>query len=74
MMHRVSPQRQAALMLVSSAAISAAGCASPLGRPHYACEGMPGRPLCLSVVEVYQRTEGNGPPPVEVLAREEEAR
>ena len=74
MMHRVSSQRQIALMLVSSAAISALGCASPLGRPHYACEGMPGRPLCLSVVEVYQRTEGNGPPPAEVLAREEDAR
>ena len=47
------------------------GCASPLGRPHFACEGLPSRPLCLSVAEVYQRTEGQGPPPAEVLTRKE---
>jgi hypothetical protein len=47
------------------------GCASPLGRPHFACEGLPSRPLCLSVTEVYQRTEGQGPPPAEVLTRKE---
>jgi len=69
-----SRERRTALMLLSAAAITATGCASPLGRPHYACEGMPGRPLCLSVVEVYQRTEGNGPPPAEVLSRQEDAR
>lgn len=47
------------------------GCASPLGRPHFACEGLPSRPLCLSVTEVYQRTDGQGPPPAEVLTPKE---
>ncbi|MBK1621537.1 hypothetical protein CKO42_24615 [Lamprobacter modestohalophilus] len=49
-------------------------CASPLGRPHFACEGLPSRPLCLSVTEVYQRTEGQGPPPAEVLTRKGDLR
>lgn len=50
------------------------GCASPLGRPHFACEGLPSRPLCLSVTEVYQRTDGQGPPPAEMLTRKEALR
>ncbi|MEA3642594.1 MAG: conjugal transfer protein TraV [Lamprobacter sp.] len=60
-----------ALSLLSAVLVITSGCASPLGRPQFACEGLPSRPLCLSVTEVYQRTEGQGPPPAEMLTRKE---
>ena len=59
------------LGLLSAVLVITSGCASPLGRPQFACEGRPSRPLCLSVTEVYQRTEGQGPPPAERLTRQE---
>jgi hypothetical protein len=59
------------LSLLSAVMLITSGCASPLGRPQFACEGLPSRPLCLSVTEVYQRTEGQGPPPAELLMRKE---
>ncbi|MEA1052566.1 hypothetical protein U5801_22555 [Lamprobacter modestohalophilus] len=63
------------LLLVLTIAITmTSSCASTLGRPHFACEGLPSRPLCLSVTEVYQRTEGQGPPPAEVLTRKGDLR
>ena len=58
-------QRFSGLSLLSAVLVISSGCASPLGRPQFACEGLPSRPLCLSVTEVYQRTEGQGPPPAE---------
>ena len=63
--------RRIGLPALALAMTLTSGCASPLGRPHFACEGLPSRPLCLSVTEVYQRTEGQGPPPAEVLTRKE---
>lgn len=66
-------QRRSRLLLLPALVISS-GCASPLGRPHFACEGLPSRPLCLSVTEVYQRTEGQGPPPAEGLTQKGDLR
>ena len=66
-------QRLSRLLLLPALVISS-GCASPLGRPHFACEGLPSRPLCLSVTEVYQRTEGQGPPPAEGLTQKGDRR
>lgn len=49
------------------------GCAGGLGGgKHYACEGLPSRPLCLSTSAVYALTSRSGPPPAEVLARRDE--
>ncbi len=37
------------------------GCAT--GSSDYACAGCPSRPLCLSAKQIYQLSEGSGPPP-----------
>lgn len=73
-MSSIVAQRLCLLIVLPAVTLITSACASPLGRPHFACEGMPSRPLCLSVTEVYQRTEGQGPPPAEVLTRKEVSR
>jgi hypothetical protein len=67
-------RRLSVFSLLSALALLTSACASPLGRPHFACEGLPSRPLCLSVTEVYQRTDRQGPPPAEVRTRKETPR
>ncbi len=71
---RVLQRRSMLLLLLLPALVISSGCTSPLGRPQFACEGLPSRPLCLSVTEVYQRTEGQGPLPAEGLTRKEALR
>ena len=59
------PMRTAATASLCVFLLAASGCAGGLGNKRYACDGMPSRPLCLSVADVYALTEGDGPPPAE---------
>jgi hypothetical protein len=53
------------------ASVLLSGCASTVGEREYACEGMPSRPLCLSMSEIYTLTNGAGPLPAELPRNED---